>query len=106
MSKKVCFLFANSAYMYDGMRSALGLSVANHFSNGAVLNGLVLPPFDDYNKENLEWIRDMEGDMFSVVPENCEVNAMTPVTIEELGAKLREMDVVVPYGIMRPEKKS
>lgn len=106
MSKKVCFLLVNSAFSHDGMRSTLGLSVGNHYSHAALLNDLVLPEFDDYNKENLEWIRDMEGDVYSVPPENCEINGMTPMTIEELGQKLREMDVIVPYGIMRPEKKA
>ncbi|MEW6221369.1 MAG: hypothetical protein AB1634_17800 [Thermodesulfobacteriota bacterium] len=98
---KVCFLFKKSSDerdTLDGMRSTLGLSVANHYSFGAVV-GNQLAPFDDYNKENLEWIRDMEGDMFTDVAANAEINGLTLVSLEELGAKLREMDVIVPYGV-------
>jgi len=97
MSKKVCFMYANKDFALDGMRSALGLSVENFYSYGVVLNG-ELEKFDDYNAENLDWIRDMEGDVFSVVPANCEKNGLTPITLEELGQKLREMDIIIPYG--------
>jgi len=98
MSKKVCFLFVNKDYTLDGMRSALGLAVENNYAYGVVLKN-ELPVLDDYNRENLEWIRDMEGDILSTVPANVEKNEMTAITLEEVGQKLREMDVIVPYGI-------
>ena len=66
-------------------------------SYGVVLND-ELEKFDDYNAENLEWIRDMEGEIFSTVPANCEKNELAPLTVEELGQKLREMDIIIPYG--------
>jgi hypothetical protein len=99
MSKKVCFMLRSSSEkdILDGMRSTLGLSVANHFSNAVVMN-TELAPFDDYNKENLEWIRDMEGEAYSTVQANVDKNELAPITLEELGQKLREMDVIVPYG--------
>lgn len=103
MSKKVCFLLANREYTIDGIRSTLGLSVANHYSHGVVMN-YEMDELDELNKENVEWVRDMEGDVYSTIPANCEKNGMTQVTIEELGQKLREMDLIVPYGIMREEK--
>lgn len=103
MSKKVCFMYVNKEYTMDGMRSCLGLSVEDQYSYGVVLYN-ELPEFDDYNKENLEWIRDMSGDLFSTVPANCEKNGLTPITLEELGQKLREMDIIIPYGIMRTSK--
>jgi hypothetical protein len=80
------------------MRSALGLAVENMYAYCSV--NVAVPELDDYNKENLEWIRDMEGDVFSTEAANVEINGMTPITLEELGQKLREMDVVVPYGII------
>jgi len=97
MSKKVCFLFVNKDYTLDGLRSTLGLAVENNYAYGVVMNN-ELPPLDDYNKENLEWIRDMEGDIYSTVPANVEKNDMTAITLEEVGKKLREMDLIVPYG--------
>lgn len=97
MSKKVFFLYRNKDYIVDGMRSALGQAVENNFAFGAVLN-TEMDKLDEHNQENLDWIRDMEGEIYSTVPANCEKNDLAPITIEELGQKLREMDFIIPYG--------
>jgi hypothetical protein len=97
MSKKVCFLMRDNEYILDGMRSALGLSVENNYSYAVILKNEV-DKFDEYNMENLEWIRDMEGEVFSTVQANVEKNDLVAITLEEVGQKLREMDVIVPYG--------
>ncbi len=98
MSKKVCFMFAkNEDDILDGLRSTLGLSVANHYSYGVAMNE-TLAPLSEYHAENVEWVRDMEGEVYSTVPANVE-NGFTAITIEELGQKLREMDIIVPYGV-------
>jgi len=81
----------------DALRSTLGLSVANHYSYAVVMNH-TLGKFDDYNAENVEWIRDMEGEVYSTEQANVDTNGFTPITLEEVGQKLREMDVIVPYG--------
>ncbi|MBU0961628.1 MAG: hypothetical protein KKD01_11225 [Proteobacteria bacterium] len=96
MSKKVCFIYQNEDYVLDGMRSALGLAVENMYAYAAVTTEIA--ELDEYNKENLEWIRDMEGEVFSNIQANCDKNDMTPITLEELGKQIREMDIVVPYG--------
>jgi len=99
--KKVFFLFNKTndeKDILDGIRSTLGLSVANNYAFAAVLNH-ELQPFDEYNTENIDWIRDMEGEVYSNVPSNIEKNGLTPITLEELGKKLLEVDVVVPYGV-------
>lgn len=82
----------------DGLRSALGVSVANHYAYVAVLDRK-LAPFDEYNEENVEWVRDMDGDVYTNVQENVEVNGLTPISLEELGKKILEMDIIVPYGV-------
>ncbi|TBV79874.1 MAG: hypothetical protein EYX74_06425 [Desulfobulbaceae bacterium] len=96
MSKKVCFLYANPDYVVDGMRSALGLAVENNYAYGAVL--VDMPKLSEHDQENLDWIRDMEGEVYSTVPANCEKNGLAPITLEELGEQLREMDVIIPFG--------
>jgi hypothetical protein len=99
----VCFLMVKGEEekdTLDAMRSTLGLSVANHYAFAAVLDH-ELGKFDDYNAENLEWIRDMEGDVYSNVQANVDTNGLTSITLEELGKKLLEMDVIVPYGVKR-----
>jgi len=98
MSKKVCFLMRDNEYILDGLRSALGLSVENNYSYGVILKNEI-DKFDEYNMENLEWIRDMEGEVFSTVQANVEKNELVAITLEEVGQKLREMDVIVPYGV-------
>ena len=98
MSKKVCFLMRDNEYILDGMRSALGLSVENNYSYAVILKNEV-DKFDEYNMENLEWIRDMEGEVFSTVQANVEKNDLVAITLEEVGQKLREMDVIIPYGV-------
>ena len=100
MPKKVMFLIDKSddeKDSLDALRSTLGLSVANHYSFAVVLNH-TLSKFDEYNAENLEWIRDMEGEVYTTEQANADTNELTAVTLEEVGQKMREMDVIIPYG--------
>ena len=97
MSKKVCLLARNKDYVLDGLRSTLGLSVENHYSYAVVLK-TELDKFDEYNAENIDWIRDMEGEVFSTIPANVEKNDLVALTLEELGQKLRDMDIIISYG--------
>ena len=99
MSKKVCFISRHKDYVHDGMRSALGLAVENMYAYCAVLD-VEVPLFDEYNKGNVDWIRDMEGEVYSNVDANVETNELTKISIEELGQKMREMEIIVPYGII------
>jgi len=95
--KKVCLMFRHEDYAVDGIRSALGLAVENMYSYGVVIDK-ELPLLDDLTKESIEMLRDMEGDVFTTVQADVEKNGFTPITIEELGEKLREMTHIVPYG--------
>ncbi|MBW2465881.1 MAG: hypothetical protein JRF02_01140 [Deltaproteobacteria bacterium] len=81
----------------DALRSTLGLSVANHYSHAVVMNH-TLSKFDDYNAENLEWVRDMEGEVYTTEQANADTNDLKYASLEEVGKMLREMDVIVPYG--------
>ena len=99
--KKVFFLFNKTndeTDVLDGIRSTLGQSVANNYAFAAVVNHK-LQPFDEYNTENIDWIRDMEGEVYSTVQSNVDNNGLTTITLEELGKKLLEMDVVCPYVV-------
>lgn len=95
--KKVCFMYRNKDYAVDGMRSALGLAVENMYSYGVVMDS-EMEQLDEHNLESLEMLRDMEGDIYSTVPANVDRNGLEPIDIEELGEKLRDMDIIVPYG--------
>lgn len=96
--KKVCLMYRNKDYAVDGMRSALGLAVENMYAYGVVMDNEI-EKLDEYAQESIEMLREMEGDIYSTVPANVEKNGFEPMTIEELGEKLRDMSIVVPYGI-------
>jgi hypothetical protein len=55
---------------------------------------------NDNNIESIEMLRDMEGEIYATKAANCELNDLEPITIEELGEKLREMTHVIPYGVI------
>jgi len=90
-------MYRHEDYAVDGIRSALGLAVENMYSYGVVIDK-ELPLLDDLTKESIEMLRDMEGDVFTTVQADVEKNDFTPITIEELGEKLREMTHIIPYG--------
>lgn len=103
MSKKVCFLYPSSEYIFDGIRSALGLAVENMYAFGVVMNNDLPDDMSEYHKENIEWMRDMEGEVYTIPESNVEKHGLPKITLEELGQKLREMDLIIPYGIMRSD---
>ena len=96
--KKVCFMYRSKDYAVDGMRSALGLAVENMYAYGVVMDE-EMEKLDEYALESLEMLRDMEGEIYSTVPANVEKNSLEPITIEELGEKLRDMTNIIPYGL-------
>ncbi len=96
--KKVCLMYRHKDYAVDGMRSALGLAVENMYSYGVVMD-TEIEKLDEHNLESIEMLRDMEGEIYSTVPANVEKNGFEPITIEELGEKLRDMSIVIPYGL-------
>ena len=63
-SKKLFFLIQNRMYG-DGVRSALGQAVENHYAYPVFMYE-EYPPLSDYMKENMEWVVDMEGEVFTV----------------------------------------
>jgi len=91
-------MYRHKDYALDGMRSALGLAVENMYSYGVVMDA-ELEPLDELNQESIEMLRDMEGEIYTTVPANVDKCGFEPLTIEELGEKLREMTIVIPYGI-------
>jgi len=95
--KKVCFMYRDEDYIIDGFRSALGLAVENMYAYGVVIDK-ECPELDELNKESIEMLRDMEGDIFSTNQADAEKNDFSALSIEELGEKLREMTHIIPFG--------
>ena len=96
--KKAFFMYRNKDYAVDGIRSALGLAVENMYSYGVVMDSEI-EKLDEHNMESIEMLRDMEGEVYTTVPANQEKNGFELLTLEEVGEKLREMDIIIPYGL-------
>lgn len=97
--KKALIIIRNKDYALDGMRSSLGLAVENMYSYAYLLD-TEIDKLDDNNLDRLEMLRDMEGEVYTNVQANVDKNGFEFLSIEELGEKLREMNVIVPYGII------
>ncbi len=97
---KVCFMYRKKSSAVDGIRSALGLAVENMYAYGCVMDDVDMDKLDENNIESIEMLRDMEGEIYSTKAANCELNGLEPITIEELGEKLRDMTHIIPYGVI------
>ncbi|MBA4394920.1 MAG: hypothetical protein C0407_15315 [Desulfobacca sp.] len=95
MMKKVAFLVKDKEEDWEGLRSTLGLAVENNSVYLFVLDHEV--EMTESYRENLDWVVDMEGEFYSNVTANVEKYGFKPISYEQLGQKLKEMDFIVPF---------
>ncbi|HEY6104926.1 MAG TPA: hypothetical protein VIV59_03020 [Anaeromyxobacteraceae bacterium] len=93
--KKVAVLIRDKDRQYEGLRSSLGLLLEKHVISMFVLNHEV--DMTEEYQDNMGFIDEMGGARYSNVPANVEKWGFKAVTLDELPAKLKESELVIPF---------
>lgn len=97
--KRVAFVVKNSDDIWECTRSAIGLGVENLFVGLFIINAVIeMDPQEQDFQDQLEMISDLEGRIFTNVPQNKErYDPFELMTLKEMAQKIREYDLVTNF---------
>jgi hypothetical protein len=93
---KIAVLINRGDQQYEGLRTSLGLLLANAEVQMFVLHHEIANMNEAY-RENLEFLEEMEGEYFSDNQTNVEKLGFKHATIEEIAPRLKEADIIIPF---------
>ncbi|MEE8397585.1 MAG: hypothetical protein V3S89_01185 [Desulfobacterales bacterium] len=101
--KDCAVIVRRSEDLWEATRTGLGLAAHNHRVHLYVLDFTV--DMTEALKDYFEWFTEMECDLCS----NLEANSACGfriIPLEEIGAELKDMDLVIPFGhCSRPSRR-
>jgi hypothetical protein len=93
--KKVAVIVKEREQQYEALRTSLGSLLESHAISFFVLDHEI--DMTEEFRDNLDIFGEMDGLAFSNSEANVEKHGLTPITREEVGARLRDADIVIPF---------
>lgn len=93
--KKVAVLIRDRHRQYEGLRTSLGLLLEDNIVSMYVLDHEI--ELTEAYYDNMKFVDEMEGFRFSNAPENAEKHGFKLLTLEQIGIKLKDYDVIIPF---------
>ncbi len=94
--KKAVVLIKEISQQYEGLRTSLGLLLEDIEVTMVVLYHEIAD-MDEAYSDNMEFLDEMEGERISNNSANVEKFGFKYATMKEIGTKLNEADVVIPF---------
>jgi hypothetical protein len=94
--KSIIVLIKEPEQQYEGLRTSLGALLEMASVSMVVLHHEVAN-MDEAYQENMEFLDEMEGERFSNNQANIDKYGFLPITMSELGHKVKEADIVIPF---------
>ncbi len=95
MGKKVAVLIKDKENIYEGLRSSLGLCLEDHIVSMFVLNHEV--EMTEEYQDNMGFLEEMEGMRYSNNKANVEKYGFEWIDSKEIGSKIKENDLIIPF---------